>query len=80
MLSKHSYLIRRFFRSAYVLNDVFSLIPLKHKHVDAVIEGVNPVHYIASNQDVYKNYQVKPDYKDGGFLVTILGKDSNKLK
>jgi len=33
----------------------FSSIPLKHKHVDAAIGGVNPVHYIASNQDVYKN-------------------------
>jgi len=32
----------------------FSSIPLKHKHVDAVIEGVNPVHCIASTQDVYK--------------------------
>jgi len=38
-----------------VLHVSFSSIPLKHKHVDAIIEGVNPVHYIASNQDVYKN-------------------------
>jgi len=33
----------------------FSSIPLKHKHVDAVIEGVNPIHCIASNRDVYRN-------------------------
>jgi len=39
-----------------MLNAVFSSIPLKHKHVDAVIQGVNLVHCIASNQDVYKNY------------------------
>jgi len=31
-------------------------IPLKHKHVDVAIGGVNPVHCIASNQDVYRNY------------------------
>jgi len=34
----------------------FSSMLLKHKHVDVVIRGVNPVHCIASNQDVYRNY------------------------
>jgi len=28
----------------YMLNAWFSSIPLKHKHVDAAIGGVNPVH------------------------------------
>jgi len=47
-------LISRFL-GLLMLNVWFSSISLKQKYVDAAIGGVNPVHCIASNQDVYRN-------------------------